>query len=165
MLFPMLLRPKSHGRIVLRNANYRSKPMIFPNYFEHQEDMDVVVRGIKLFLNITQKPALQALGTRLHDIPIPKCAPLGFGTDKYWECMARHFTFTIYHHTGTCKMGLESDKTAVVDPRLRVYGVKGLRVIDASIIPQIPAAHTNAPTYMIAEKGADMIKQDWGMAI
>lgn len=79
--------------------------------------------------------------------------------------MSRYFTLTIYHQSGTCKMGPSSDKTAVVDPRLRVYGVKKLRVIDASIIPEIPAAHTNAPTYMIAEKGADMIKEDWNYRV
>ncbi|XP_018330730.1 glucose dehydrogenase [FAD, quinone] [Agrilus planipennis] len=161
MVFPMLLRPKSKGRIILKDKNYLSKPLIFPNYFAEREDMDTIVEGVKLILNVTKQPALQAMGTRVHAKPIPKCEKMGFGTDAYWECMARHFTFTIYHQSGTCKMGPKNDKSAVVDPRLRVYGVKGLRVIDASIIPVIPAAHTNAPTFMIAEKGADMIKEDW----
>lgn len=162
MVFPMLMRPKSKGRIMLRGASYKDKPLIIPNYFAYQEDIDTIVGGLKLALNVSKQPALLALGTRLHDRPLPGCVGYTFGTDKYWECMARHFTFTIYHQSGTCKMGPPGDKTAVVDPRLRVYGVKGLRVIDASIIPEIPAAHTNAPTFMIAEKGADMIKQDWG---
>ena len=68
---------------------------------------------------------------------------------------------TIYHPAGTCKMGPEWDSDAVVDPRLRVYGVKGLRVIDASIMPTIASGNTNAPTIMIGEKGADLVKEDW----
>lgn len=165
MVFPMLMRPKSKGRVMLKSGSYKDKPLIFPNYFAYKEDMDTIIEGLKLALNVSKQPALVALGTRLHDIPIPSCAKYGFGTDSYWECMARHFTFTIYHQSGTCKMGPANDKTAVVDPRLRVYGIKGLRVIDASVMPEIPAAHTNAPTFMIAEKGADMIKEDWGVRV
>lgn len=165
MIFPMLLRPKSKGRIKLKNKNYKTKPYLFANYFDDPKDMETMIKGVRLILNITAQPALQAIGTRLHDIPIPKCADNPFASDAYFECMARHFTFTIYHQSGTCKMGPATDKTAVVDPRLRVYGIKGLRVIDVSIMPEIPAAHTNAPTYLVAEKGADMIKQDWGYPI
>ncbi|KAJ8917310.1 hypothetical protein NQ315_002328 [Exocentrus adspersus] len=165
MVFPMLLRPKSKGKLMLRDNNYKSKPLIYPNYFAHPQDLDTIVKGIRLVLNITEQPAMKALGTRLYTKPIPQCEPLGFGTDEYFACMTRYFTFTIYHHSGTCKMGPPTDKAAVVDPRLRVYGVKGLRVIDASIIPEVPAAHTNAPTFMIAEKGADLIKEDWGYKI
>lgn len=68
---------------------------------------------------------------------------------------------TIYHPVGTCKMGPKWDKGAVVDPRLRVYGVGGLRVIDASIMPTIPSGNTNAPAIMVGEKGADLVKEDW----
>lgn len=162
MVFPMLMRPKSKGRIVLQDSSYMSKPYIFPNYYAHKEDVKTMVEGIKLAINISQQPAMKEIGARLHDIPLKGCRNFRFGSDEYWECHARHFTFTIYHQSGTCKMGPKTDKMAVVDPRLRVHGIKGLRVIDASIIPEIPAAHTNAPAYMIAEKGADMIKEDYG---
>lgn len=162
MVFPMLMRPKSKGRLLLKDSNYKTKPMIFPNYFADKSDLDTIVKGVRLALNISEQPALKAIGTRLYTMPIAQCEKYGFGTDEYFACMTRYFTFTIYHHSGTCKMGPTSDKSAVVDPRLRVYGVTNLRVIDASIIPEIPAAHTNAPAFMIAEKGADMIKEDWG---
>ncbi|KAB0791778.1 hypothetical protein PPYR_03578 [Photinus pyralis] len=162
MVLPMLLRPKSRGRIALKDASYRSKPLIYPNYFAHQQDIDTLILGIRQAINISQQPALQAIGTRLHSKPVPGCRHLQFGSDQYWECHVRHFPFTIYHLSGTCKMGPRSDKYAVVDPRLRVHGVTGLRVIDASIMPEITAGHTNAPVYMIAEKGTDMIKEDWG---
>ncbi|XP_071050379.1 glucose dehydrogenase [FAD, quinone]-like [Onthophagus taurus] len=162
MIFPMLLRPKSRGRIMLKDNNYKSHPLIYPNYFSDPYDIRVMLQGIDLILNITSQPPLKKIESTLYTKPIPQCAKHSFGSPPYWECMARHFTLTIYHQSGTCKMGPRSDKSAVVDPRLRVHGIKSLRVIDASIMPEIPAAHTNAPTYMIAEKGSDMIKQDWG---
>ncbi|KAF5272034.1 hypothetical protein FQR65_LT05015 [Abscondita terminalis] len=162
MVMPMLLRPKSKGRIVLENNNYLTKPLLFPNYYAHEDDMNTMVQGIKWAVKIAQQPALQAIGARINDFPIPGCKHLKFGSDQYWDCHARHFTFTIYHLSGTCKMGPKTDRAAVVDPRLRVYGLSGLRVIDASIMPEVPAAHTNAPVFMIAEKGSDMIKEDWG---
>lgn len=162
MVFPMLLRPKSRGRIMLKDSSYHSKPHIYPNYFADPQDMKTIIGGVRMILNITSQPAAQKIGTKLHDIPIPSCKDYVFASDEYFDCMARHFTFTIYHQSGTCKMGPAGDKTAVVDPRLRVHGVRNLRVIDASVMPEIPAAHTNSPTFMIAEKGADMIKEDWG---
>ncbi|KAF5286199.1 hypothetical protein FQA39_LY16369 [Lamprigera yunnana] len=161
MVLPLLLLPKSKGRLILESKNYLKKPLLFPNYFADKIDMDTLIDGIKLAIDICQQPALQAIGCRLYDTPVPACSHIQFGSDPYWECHIRHFTFTLYHYSGTCKMGPKGDKSAVVDPRLRVYGIKGLRVVDASIIPNIPAGHTNAPVSMIAEKGADMIKEDW----
>lgn len=76
---------------------------------------------------------MQRFGSRLHKIPFPACRHLPIESDEYWECSIRQFTFTIYHPTGTCKMGPSYDEGSVVDARLRVYGVTGLRVIDASV--------------------------------
>ncbi|XP_026277861.2 glucose dehydrogenase [FAD, quinone]-like [Frankliniella occidentalis] len=161
-LVPMLMRPRSKGRIRLRSRNPLSKPLIDHNYFEFPEDLELLVDGVLETLRIVRTKPFQRLGTRLHDAPVPACAAQGlaFGSREYWRCHIRHFSFTIYHQSGTCKMGPASDPSAVVDARLRVHGVKRLRVVDASVMPEIPAGHTNAPTYMIAEKAADLIKQD-----
>ncbi|XP_059615624.1 glucose dehydrogenase [FAD, quinone]-like [Phlebotomus argentipes] len=91
-----------------------------------------------------------------------ECDYLVFDSDPYWECYCRYMTTTLYHPVGTVKMGPDSDPNAVVDHTLRVKGVKGLRVIDASIMPRIPRGNTNAPTIMIGEKGADFVKRSWG---
>ncbi|GBP87859.1 Glucose dehydrogenase, partial [Eumeta japonica] len=166
MVFPMLLLPESKGRIILRNKNPFEKPLIHPNYFsDGGHDQKVILHGIRKAIELSKTKAFQKYGSRLHDVPLPTCARHGFNTDAYWYCAMKTITNTIYHHCCTNKMGPSDDPDAVVDPKLRVYGVGGLRVVDASVMPHVPAAHTNAPTMMIAEKAADIIKQDWGIPI
>ncbi|KAG7204868.1 hypothetical protein KM043_005268 [Ampulex compressa] len=160
-ILPLLLRPKSSGWIRLKSRNPLVYPDINPNYFTHPDDMPVLVEGIRIAMRISNTSAFQRFGSRPHTIPMPGCQRYPFDTYEYWECCIRHFTFTIYHPTGTCKMGPRGDPTAVVDPRLRVYGVKGLRVIDASVMPTIISGNPNAPTIMIGEKASDIIKEDW----
>ncbi|KAF0766819.1 glucose dehydrogenase, partial [Aphis craccivora] len=164
-VFPMIMRPKSKGRLWLENANPFHHPMIDPNYFSNEADLDVAVAGVRILQQMLKTDAMKRLNATIFDTPLPGCAIHKFDSDAYWKCSARHISFTIYHLSGTCKMGPEGDPTAVVDPRLRVHGIRGLRVIDASIMPEVPAAHINAPTIMIGEKGADMIKEDWGIRI
>jgi len=109
----------------------------------------------------TETVALRRHGARYNPNLYPKCSAHGFQTDEFWECVIRHYSQTIYHPTGTCKMGHKSDPMAVLDEELRVRGMDGLRVIDASIMPMIISGNTNAPVIMIAEKTADKIKDWW----
>jgi choline dehydrogenase len=157
----MVLQPKSRGRIMLKSKNPHAKPLIYHDFFENPEDLETQLLAIKE-TKLSKTQALQKFGSRLHDIPIPACKTLEFSSDDYWRCAAKQTSTGIWHLSGTCKMGPNSDPEAVVDSRLKVYGVKGLRVIDASIMPMIPAAHTNVPCMMIGEKGADLVKEDWG---
>ncbi|KAM8720812.1 hypothetical protein ACLKA7_006800 [Drosophila subpalustris] len=160
MIFPMILRAKSRGRIKLRNRNPLDHPLIYPNYFAHPYDMNITVRGIRKAVSLVDTPAFRAINARVWKKQLPGCRQHPWMSDKYWECHARHFTFTIYHYSGTAKMGPRSDTSAVVDARLRVHGINQLRVVDASIMPYLVSGHPNGPVYLIAEKAADMIKQD-----
>ena len=148
------LRPHSRGRIAIRSADAREYPAIHPGYLSDERDHPVVIGGIKVARRIAQAPAL-APHILSEFVPGEQ-----FRTDAELLDAARRHSQTIYHPAGTCKMG--SDPLAVVDARLRVRGMAGLRVVDASIMPEIVSGNTNAPTIMIAEKAADMIREDAG---
>ncbi|XP_071050377.1 glucose dehydrogenase [FAD, quinone]-like [Onthophagus taurus] len=160
-IMPLLLRPRSTGWVKLRSKNPFHYPMINANYFNDPFDVKVLVEGAKIAMNLSHAQAFKQFGSRVHPVPFPNCRNYEFGSDQYWECHMRTFSMTIYHPVGTCKMGPSWDTEAVVDPRLQVYGIKNLRVIDASIMPKIVSGNTNAPAIMIGEKGADLVKEDW----
>ncbi|BES96510.1 glucose dehydrogenase acceptor -like [Nesidiocoris tenuis] len=162
LMFMNVMRPKSRGRIWLKSKDPAVYPHVDLGFLRHPDDVKILVKGVEFTKNLTSTIAFKPFHPTLYDKPIPQCAKHGRDTAEYWSCHARHLTITNYHQCGTAKMGPVNDRTTVVDPRLRVKGIKGLRVIDASIIPMIMSAHTNAPVIMIAEKGADMIKEDWG---
>ncbi|NHI00035.1 GMC family oxidoreductase [Oceanimonas sp. MB9] len=148
------LRPHSRGRIRIRSADPHQYPSIQPNYLSTEEDCRVAVDAIKVARRIAEADALRPVITDEH-VPGRQ-----YQSDDELLEAARRFSQTIYHPTSTCKMG--QDDMAVVDHRLRVHGIEGLRVADASIMPLIVSGNTNAPSIMIGEKAADMIKEDQG---
>lgn len=147
---PTLLHPRSHGRIRLRSSDPLAHAAIHANYFGEEEDIQTLLAGMKLAHELAHTKAFASL---LGDEIEPKTWKKE--DHEIIEAM-RQAAETIYHPAGTCKMG--NDSMAVVDSQLRVRGVEGLRVIDASIMPAVVGGNTNAPTIMIAEKAADMIK-------
>jgi choline dehydrogenase-like flavoprotein len=156
-------RPKSTGVVKLRSKDPFVYPTVNPKYLSHPDDIRLMIEGVKAVLNIYENTTtFQKLGAELVANKFPTCDDVEFRSDAYWECYVRSLTLTVYHPCGTCRMGkVGENQTSVVDPRLRVHGVKNLRVVDASVIPRITNANLNAPTIMIGEKGADLILQDW----
>jgi choline dehydrogenase len=147
---PTLVAPESRGSISLKTANPLDAPAIRANYLSTETDMRVVVEGVKLSRLLAHaKPFGEYRGGELHPGPNVK-------SDQEIIEFIRAEAQTLYHPVGSCKMG--NDSMAVVDDRLRVRGIDALRVVDASVMPRIIAGNTNAPTVMIAEKAADMIR-------
>ena len=160
-VFPMMLRPKSRGFLKLQSKNPLRYPLIYHNYLTHPDDIAVLREGVKAAVSFVETQAMKRFGARFHDRKLPNCKHLEMYTDEYWDCAIMQYTMTIYHMSGTAKMGRADDPFAVVDNQLRVYGIKGLRVVDASIMPTITSGNINAPVIMIGEKGSDFIKQLW----
>ncbi|XP_068085640.1 glucose dehydrogenase [FAD, quinone] [Anabrus simplex] len=160
-VFPFQMRPKSRGRITLKDSDINTPPLINPNAFSEEEDIQIQIAGIRKVMEISRAPALQYIGAAFYDKPLPLCEAYEFDSDDYWRCALLNFSISIYHQCGTCKMGPESDETAVVNSRLKVHGVENLRVVDASVFPQIISGHLQVPTYMVAERAADFIKEDY----
>ncbi|KAI5632655.1 GMC oxidoreductase domain-containing protein [Phthorimaea operculella] len=157
----MNLVPKSRGKLVLNPKNPQGKPLLQPNYFGDPTDLMPLIKGARFIYSLENTHAFKSRGAKFVKEPLGVCRNLVWGTDEYTECLARSYTYTTYHPVGTCKMGPNWDRTAVVDPRLRVYGVSGLRVIDSSIMPVVTRGNTNAPSIMIGERGVELVKEDW----
>jgi choline dehydrogenase-like flavoprotein len=145
-----LLRPKSVGSVNIASKNPNEDPIIDPNFLSHDEDMQTLIKGYKKMMKIMNTEPLKQFNNIRN--------PININDDKAIESAIRTRSDTIYHPVGTCKMG--NDDMAVVDSNLKVKGVSGLRVVDASIMPTLIGGNTNAPAMMIAEKAANLIKDD-----
>jgi choline dehydrogenase-like flavoprotein len=148
-------RPTSRGDIRLKSADPAAAPAIRPNYLATERDRRVAANAMRVTRRIMRQPAMQPY--RPHEF---SPGDDGAADDDALLAQAARVANTIFHPVGSCRMGLASDPAAVVDARLKVIGLQGLRIVDASVMPEITSGNTNAPTTMIAEKGAAMILQD-----
>lgn len=155
-----LLHPKSVGFMEVVSSNFFDSPKLYSNILKEQEDVETILEAIKFLKKLLNSPPLRKIDAKLFDKPIPMCKSHPFDSDDYWRCAIRVFSLPVHHQVGTCKMGSRSDKTAVVDSKLKVIGVENLRVIDTSVIPSAASAHTNSYSYMIGERGVEFIKMD-----
>jgi choline dehydrogenase-like flavoprotein len=155
---PYYLRPKSRGIFTINSTDSFDPPLIYPNLLENPEDRKPLIEGHLFAFKLANTKAFKESGFELDTTKIEGCESETFGTYQYFNCVLDQYVAAAHHIVGTCKMGNSSDQEAVVDPELRVYGVRNLRVVDASIMPVIPSGNTNAPTIMIGEKASDLIK-------
>lgn len=161
IIMPVVLRPVSRGLVQLKSCDPFDPPVITSGHLRESLDLDQILSGIKFITEMSDTVALRRHEAEIKRLNFPSCCEEEFNTDGYWTCALSHLATTFNDYVGTVKMGPPNDKTAVVDPSLRVYGVKGLRVADASIMPFIPSGNMMAPTIVIGEKASDMIKADW----
>ncbi|XP_069685881.1 glucose dehydrogenase [FAD, quinone]-like [Periplaneta americana] len=155
------LKPKFIGRIDINTTDPFAQPLIYPWKSAGEDNNDVFISGYKVIEKLFNTKALKQLNITIDPKPRELCRHLEFLSDSYYECLVVQYGDFFNHFSGSCKMGSKDDDSAVVDPRLKVRNVHGLRVVDCSIIPILGTGNTNAVTLMIGEKGADLIKQDW----
>ncbi|XP_072934505.1 glucose dehydrogenase [FAD, quinone]-like [Epargyreus clarus] len=154
-IYPTLLHPKSKGEVLLRNHDWKSKPIIKTKYLQDPDDVKTFIDAINFIHRLEETETFKSLELEILELKIPGCAGMKFNTDPYWRCYIQHIGTTVYHPVGTAKMG--SDDSSVVDHKLLVHGMNNLRVVDASIMPSITGGNTMAPTLALAHKAVDII--------
>ena len=153
-----LLNSKSVGELYLNKTHPHSQPLIDPRYLSNADDIKDLQRAIRVALKLGETPPLSSEGVKLFAEMM--ISPYQYNTEEFWRWYIDNMAYSTFHYGGTCKMGSVDDPSAVVDPKLRVKGVTGLRVVDASVMPTLTSGNPAAPVIMIAEKAADMIKAD-----
>ncbi|KAH8289837.1 hypothetical protein KR054_011618 [Drosophila jambulina] len=161
-VFVLLSHPRAKGELRLRSGNPREAPILTSNYLTEEEDVATLLRGIGYMEALEQTKAFREHRAELAHIPIEECDSLErYRSEEYWRCYARYFTVTCYHQSGTVKMGSREDPEACVSPSgLKVHGLTNLRVADASVMPAVVSANTNAATVMIGERAAAFIREE-----
>jgi 4-pyridoxate dehydrogenase len=146
----VMLHPESRGELVLSSANPGTPIRIRQNFMSNEREWKTLRAGMRLMHDVMRQPQMEPFAAREFN-PV-------FASDKALDEHIRNTAITLHHPLGTCKMGREDDESAVVDPHLQVRGVERLRVVDASVMPDMISGNINAPVMMIAEKAADMIR-------
>ncbi|XP_075157536.1 glucose dehydrogenase [FAD, quinone]-like [Haematobia irritans] len=159
LIYP--LHPKSRGSIKLKSSSFKDPPFIDAGYYSDPEDMDLTMHGLDYITYLENTSVFKENNFEIMHLPLKECDRFRFKSPAYWRCYASYMSNTAYHPVGTVKMGSLDDETACVNPELKVKGIENLRVVDASIMPYIPSGNVMAPTIMIAEKAADLIKEKW----
>ncbi|GFU17654.1 glucose dehydrogenase [Nephila pilipes] len=154
-----VLKPKSRGTVELQSNDPKHPPAIDPNYYSNPDDLRITVEGLKFCHELISSKSLKKIKAQPLNTTYPECEGIARDTDAYYRCVVKSSGVPLGGLSGTCKMGDPKDSTTVVDPNLKVKGVKGLRVADASVMPSVPSGNTFVPTVMIGEKAADMIKK------
>ena len=158
-VFLSLLHPESRGEIILDRFNPLGPPSINTKYLDSKEDIATLIQGVRLVQKIMNTTSLSRYDAK-SSLRDAKCS-FDYDSDEFWEWYITLLTWTTNHPVGTCHMGSAEDERSVVNERLQVKGTTGLRVVDASVMPSLPSGNTHAVVVMIAEKAADMIKEDY----
>ncbi|XP_065225121.1 glucose dehydrogenase [FAD, quinone]-like [Planococcus citri] len=165
MVFVILTDSISKGYIQLNSTHPEDQPRIKANFLRYQKDKDTLLDGIKFVENLSKTKSFQNAGYILEHIEYPKCKDYPSNSDKYWECAICQVATGFHHPAATVRMGAEDDPSTVLNPRLKVKGINNLRVVDASSMPKLISRNLNAAVIMMAEKAADIIKEDYGKPI
>ncbi|EDW06800.1 glucose dehydrogenase [FAD, quinone] [Drosophila mojavensis] len=155
-----LLLPKSRGSVSLRSRDPQQPPLVRNSYASHPDDRATLLRFVRYVQRLLGTSAFRRCGLSLWLPPLPECDVLEPDSDAYWRCHIHYMFVGAWHAVGSCRMATPSEPLGVVDERLRVRGIQGLRVADASVMPEITAGNTNAPAMMIGEQAARMIRED-----